>query len=123
MDYPQNSEDTWKNWCFTRECKNVQGFAAPITKAEAFASWMNSGYSWLSCERYWKDCPTTIKDLRSIDQESRDGMKSRLWTPALNLNENSYTSTQDEDQMPWSHNPAGQSSSSTSEPDEDYMQV
>ena len=43
----------WKDSCFDLACKDIGGFRAPVTKAEAFAAWLNVGYTWVDCASWW----------------------------------------------------------------------
>ncbi len=72
------AEDTWKHWCFNLECKKIDEFPEPVTKAEAYAAWANNQYSWKSCARWWDQHHKYAAAPRKIDEESRTRISKRL---------------------------------------------
>ena len=74
---PQDVEKVWKDWCWDRRCKQIDGSLEPLTQAEAFAAWLNQGYSWDSCKTHW-DSYAYSRDIP--DRQVDDGSKKRLRT-------------------------------------------
>ena len=72
------TDDTWRDYCFELDCKEIDGFTKPITKAEAIAVWLNLDYSWTSCTQYWASVPKSDADPRKIDEESRKRISTIL---------------------------------------------
>ncbi len=72
------AEDTWRQWCFTLECKKIDEAYAPVTKAEAYAVWANEGYCWQSFKGWWDQLPEPFGTPRAIDNESRSRITARL---------------------------------------------
>ena len=68
----------WDDWCFDLAVKATSDFPTPITKAEAFVAWFNSGYTWTSCRTYWDQLPHSEIEPRNIDDTSRERLKARL---------------------------------------------
>ena len=68
----------WDDWCFDLAVKVISDFPTPITKAEAFVAWFNSGYTWTSCRTYWDQLPHSEIEPRNIDETSRERLKARL---------------------------------------------
>ena len=82
LDLDENrtkAKEIWKHDCFDLTCKEFSGFSEPVTKAEAFAAWLNKGYEWNSCVKWWSQQkkPSNVEP-RKVDDESRKRMKTRL---------------------------------------------
>ena len=79
------AEETWKHWCFDLECKKIDEFREPVTKAEAYAAWANTQYSWKSCARWWGQHHKSAAAPRKMDEESRTRMAWSQLAPLLML--------------------------------------
>ena len=72
------AEITWEQWCFDLDCKIIDEFPEPVTKAEAYAAWTNEQYSWESCARWWGHNHNFAAVARRMDEDSRSRISTRL---------------------------------------------
>ena len=74
----KKAEATWNEYCFDLTCKEFSGFSEPVTKAEAFATWLNQHRSWNTCVGWWNEQKPSNAEPRKVDDLSRKRMKTRL---------------------------------------------
>ena len=72
------AEETWKHRCFNLECKKIDEFRDPVTKAEAYAAWASRHYSWKICAQLWDQFHKSDDAPRQMDEESRTRISTRL---------------------------------------------
>ena len=72
------AEYAWKHWCFDLDCKKIDEFPEPLTKAEAYAAWANKQYSWKSCARWWDQHQKSDAAPRKMDEQLRTRISTRL---------------------------------------------
>ena len=73
----------WNRSLFGPQCKQISEWPEPVTQAEAYAAWINNGYSWHSCGPWW-DLQPSPDDMEDLDEESRS-----RWT--RQMDEEEYT--------------------------------
>ena len=59
----------WQRSCFGPQRKQISEWPEPVTQSEAYAAWINNGYSWHRCGPWWDLQPWP--DLEDLDEESR----------------------------------------------------